>query len=566
MENKEEKYCNPDLARSVKAVKRNKKISKIYPVVSLVFFGAVMLAVTVIMLFFTRPEMSEIEKRELAKKPVLTAESFFSGEFTDDFSLYFSDTVPFRETLVDLSSRLKKLRGVSSPTFYGNVQIVADDDGSAVETQPITAMPKLTEAQTIIETSVVTDENNQTSIVSQTVTVPPVSTEITTTTEEEISDIAEFSNNGIVVDGVKMYGSDAGIMLFGGNKTQGKRYAEIINQYQQALEGVNVYNMIVPTSAEFYLPKRFSKYSSSQKDSIDYIYSCLNENVTPVDAYSVIKEHTNEYIYFRTDHHWTPRGAYYAYSALAQALGMEAPAISTYQEKVKHGYVGSLYGYTNDITLKNAPEDFFYYLPQNVEYKTTYYNYETLKSMGQGALFHEYVEGGTCYSMFLGMDAIHAKISTNVGNGRRIVVFKESYGNALVPFLVNSFEEIYVIDIRYFGRNAVDYIKEIGATDVLFVNNCFAANTSKLISGIERMFSSPTGTVVTTAPPPETTIIPSEVTNEEGSVYTVVDIAYYVSRPATESSSQPAVTEVPQSALTGAEEQTVVPSGKNNNS
>ncbi|MBQ8825908.1 MAG: hypothetical protein IJ007_02315, partial [Oscillospiraceae bacterium] len=136
MENKEEKYCNPDLARSVKAVKRNKKISKIYPVVSLVFFGAVMLAVTVIMLFFTRPEMSEIEKRELAKKPVLTAESFFSGEFTDDFSLYFSDTVPFRETLVDLSSRLKKLRGVSSPTFYGNVQIVADDDGSAVETQP----------------------------------------------------------------------------------------------------------------------------------------------------------------------------------------------------------------------------------------------------------------------------------------------------------------------------------------------------------------------------------------------------------------------------------------------
>ena len=326
MENNEEKYCNPDLAKSVRAVKRHKKSSKVYPVVSLVIFGAVMLAVTAVMFFCSRPEVSEIEKRELAKKPVLTAEALFSGKYTDDFSLYFSDTVPFRETLVDISSRLKKLRGVSSPTFYGNVQVVADDDGEAVETSSITAMSKLTETQTIVETSVVTDENNQTSIVSQTVTVAPVSSEVTTTTEEEISDIAEFSNNGIVVDGVKMYGSDAGIMLFGGNKTQGKRYAEIINQYQQALEGVNVYNMIVPTSAEFYLPRRFSKYSSSQKDSIDYIYSCLNENVIPVDAYSVIKEHTNEYIYFRTDHHWTPRGAYYAYSAFAQALGMEAPS------------------------------------------------------------------------------------------------------------------------------------------------------------------------------------------------------------------------------------------------
>lgn len=561
MENNEEKYFNPDLAKSVRAAKKHRKSSKIYPVVSLVIFGAVVSAAAAVLLFFERPQVSEVEKRQLAEKPKFSVEAFFSGSYTDEYSLYFADTVPFREKLVDLSSYLKKLRGVSSPTFYGNVQVVSDDEESPSEIPVLTTMPLITEGT---ETFIVPDEQIESMVSSQTVTVPSAVTEtaVTTDEEEEVSDIAEFSNNGIVVDGVKMYGEDAGVMLFGGNKTQGKRYAEIINMYQQALEGVNVYDMIVPTSAEFYLPKRFSKYSSSEKDSIDYIYSCFNENVKTIDAYSVLEQHTDEYIYFRTDHHWTPRGAYYAYTAFAQALGMEYPDISAYEEKVKQGFVGSLYGYTNDITLKNAPEEFHYYLPQGVDYKTTYYNYETLSSMGQGALFHEYVEGGNCYGMFLGMDAVHTKISTSTKNGRKIVVFKESYGNAFVPFLVNSFEEIYVIDIRYFGRNAVDYIKEIGATDVLFINNCFAANTSKLITGIERMFSSPTGTVVTTLPPPETEIITSTFRGEDGKLY-YTKIAVYVTTPASETSEpQPAVTAVPQSEIPPPESQTVVPTSQ----
>ena len=116
--------------------------------------------------------------------------------------------------------------------------------------------------------------------------------------------------------------------------------------------------------------------------------------------------------------------------------------------------------------------------------------------------------------MVLGADAIHTKITTSFKNGRKIVVFKESYGNAFVPFLVNNFEEIYVIDIRYFGTNAVNYIKKIGATDVLFINNCFAANTSSLIKHIEDLYSSPTGSVVTTVAETETT--PSGTTVSSG--------------------------------------------------
>lgn len=496
------------LEKRIEAAKAYKKNVKLYNKISIAVILGVIATAAVLLAVLPRPKTSELEKRELAPMPEFSAKALFSGEYFSDIAEHFSDTVPFREQLVVLNSRMKKAMGISSPTFYGTVDIVADDEGNSLEEAPVLTEPVQTEPvlqQTDVTVSEKTQENDnaatETSAASE-------------TTESETTGIADFSNNGIVVDGVKMYGEDAGVMLFGGNKKQGARYAEIINKYKASLGNVNVYNMVVPTSVEFYLPKKYSKYSSSEKESIDYIYSCLSPDVTPIDAYSKLEEHTDEYIYLRTDHHWSPLGAYYAYTAFCEALGMEYHPITDYTEKVKEGFVGSLYGYTNDITLANAPEQFHYFLPPDVTYSVQTYYYDTLAPKNGGALFHEYVEGANCYGMFLGADAIHTKITTSAKNGRKIVVFKESYGNAFVPFLVNNFEEIYVIDIRYFGTNAVDYIKKIGATDVLFIDNCFAANTSSLIKHIEDLYSSPTGSVVTTVTETETTL--SETTASGG--------------------------------------------------
>ena len=496
------------LEKRIEAAKAYKKNVKLYNKISIAVILGVIAVTAVMLAVLPRPKTSELEKRELTPMPEFSAKALFSGEYFSGIAEHFSDTVPFREQLVVLNSRMKKAMGISSPTFYGAVDIVADDDGNSLEETPVQTEPAQTEPvpqQTDVTVSEKTEENDN--AVTETSAVPE-------TTESETTGIADFSNNGIVVDGVKMYGEDAGVMLFGGNKKQGARYAEIINKYKASLGNVNVYNMVVPTSVEFYLPKKYSKYSSSEKESIDYIYSCLSPDVTPIDAYSKLAEHTDEYIYLRTDHHWSPLGAYYAYTAFCEALGMEYHPITDYTEKVKEGFVGSLYGYTNDITLANAPEQFHYFLPPDVTYSVQTYYYDTLAPKSGGALFHEYVEGANCYGMFLGADAIHTKITTSTKNGRKIVVFKESYGNAFVPFLVNNFEEIYVIDIRYFGTNAVNYIKKIGATDVLFIDNCFAANTSSLIKHIEDLYSSPTGSVVTTVTETETT--PSKTTASDG--------------------------------------------------
>ena len=465
-----------------------------YECINIIIFILAIFFVGVCLILLKRPEVSEIENRKLAEMPQLSAESYFDGSFAKSFSEYFSDTVPYREQIVEFASRYEKAKGISSPAFYGNVAVVADDEGNAVETEDT----EVTTTYTTEPVVILPAEIRESSTPAET-TTPAVSEIIETTSETEeefVGNIAELTTNGIIVDGVKMYGENAGVMLFGGNKKLGTRYAEIISSYKRALgDDVNVYNMVVPTSVEFYLPKKFQKYSSSELDAINHIYQSYTADVIPIDAYSEIAAHTDEYIYLRTDHHWSQRGAYYAYCAFAKALGQTPPTLEEgYTEKTKEGFVGSLYGYTNDITLKNSPELFTYYMPKS-EYATYFYDYATLKSKGAGSLFYENVSSENCYAMFIGADGIHTKIVTKLNTGRKICVFKESYGNAFVPYLVDSFDEIYVIDIRFFGKNAVEYIKEQGITDVLFINNAFAANTKILIEDIEKLYNNRYGTL-----------------------------------------------------------------------
>ena len=84
----------------------------------------------------------------------------------------------------------------------------------------------------------------------------------------------------------------------------------------------------------------------------------------------------------------------------------------------------------------------------------------------------------------MGGDIPLATIQTENENGRKIIVFKESYGNAFVPFLVPHYETVYVADIRSFPYNAIDFIRENGITDVLFVNNIMTSNTSARVANI----------------------------------------------------------------------------------
>lgn len=493
--NKKNKKESPRVITTRIKLEKYKKNKKRLNKLNIGVLCGLIAATAICLLTLKRPTKSEMEHRELAKFPTFSLKSYFSGQYMADISTYFRDTVPFRESLLTAENYLMTACGIKTDhiTFHGDIAVIDENSGT---TETAVAGTSVTEAPP----KVIEPENTstETEVPTETADLGYDLSSSHTETDDDTADLTEFTHNGIVVM------DNVGLMLFGGNNTQGTRYAGIINKYKELLgPDVNVYNLVTPTSVEFWLPEKYSRYSASEKDCIDNIYNHLSPDVTPINAYDVLEQHKDEYIFYRTDHHWSQLGAYYAYTAFCDTLGLECPTLDMYEHKSKEGFVGSLYGYSGDVALKDNPDRFDYYIPPD-EYEATVYNYKTVQPDGRGMLFHEYAKGESCYGTFLGGDAFHFKITTEHKNGRKIAVFKESFGNAFVPFLVSNFEEIYVIDIRYFGTNAVSYLKKVGITDVLFLDNIFAANTSSLIDDIERLQTNVTGSVTTTAKKKET--------------------------------------------------------------
>lgn len=280
------------------------------------------------------------------------------------------------------------------------------------------------------------------------------------------------TNGQLVVD---IDGHTWGISLYGGG--DGANYATYLNEFKEKVgSSVNVFNMVVPTAGAYYLPAGYEKYNASHRDSINSIANKL-VNVINVDGYAALEAHTNEYIYTRTDHHWEPLGAYYAAKAFCDIAQTPAKELSTYKTETIDGFVGTMYAFTDyNERIKNDPDTFTYYIP-STEYTATYYTTD-FNVDEQFAQFHSiFVDqpASGAYSTFMGGDRKIVKIETANKNGRKLCIFKDSYGNAEVPFYVDSFEEIYVCDIRYFDLYAPDFIKENGITDVLFTMCTFSA-------------------------------------------------------------------------------------------
>lgn len=436
---------------------------KKFAVANIAATGAVVLGLVVFQYAFPRSTASEIEKRPLTEFPEFSFESFLSGEYTSQISKYFNDTVPFRDDIKKMSANISALKGVAynNATVIGNPVKITEEP----EEEPVIV--------TTTETPVTTSGAGTDTPPEQSTTPAPTTTEKPdVTTEKNVNEIADgVITNGQIV--AKIDGHYRGISLFSGGK--GTTYANAVNSFKEALgDTVSVYSMVVPTSGEYYTPSNFDEYNASQYKSLASIESLLSDDVISVEfaAYDLLKEHKNEEIYTRTDHHWQPLGAYYAAKAFASAAGVPFADISTMEVHTIKDFMGSMYSFTSSADLLNDPEDFVYYVPKN-SYDTTYYS----TSFGDSFTAPFFLEswGINGYSLFMGGDAKIVKITTDMNNGRRLLVFKDSYGNAEIPFYFNSFEEIYVCDIRYFDLNAIDFIRQNGVTDLLFTMCSFSA-------------------------------------------------------------------------------------------
>lgn len=283
---------------------------------------------------------------------------------------------------------------------------------------------------------------------------------------------------------------------FRGLEQRGINYAEAANRYKKTFGNrVNVYCMVIPTAVALYCPEEAQEWTKDEWAAIDNVYSHLRNGVKAIDLAETLKAHAEEEIYARTDHHWAALGAYYAAQQFAEIADVPFADLSTYQRHAIHNYVGTMYRFSKDVAVKNAPEDFVWFVPQNVTYTTSYIKYKLGRNKQvvseseptDGNFFYEYEDGNSAaYMTFMHGDLNTTTVKTSTRNGRRLLILKDSYGNALPSFLFHSFEEIHVVDCRYFLRNIARYVNEHAISDILFANNAGHAHTEATYKAYHR--------------------------------------------------------------------------------
>ncbi len=396
------------------------------------------------LIFFPRSDRSEIEKRELETFPSFSLQSYFSGEFTSGVTKWYDDTVPFRDSFKNAGNNVRLLFGIQS------------DDTAVVIGKPVKKKDK---------TSASSEKPEDTS--SKAGNASSGGEEPAQKDFRDENAEGDYENGMLIIN---QNGHWRGLELFGGGS--GDSYVSSMNTLRKKLgSSINIYSMPAPLASEFYTPANFSDYSASQADCFNNIASRLAGGITSVDITSVLAKHTEENIYCRTDHHWQPLGAYYAAQTFAKAAGVPFADLSKYKKVDTEGFVGTLYAFSSDSRLLNDPETFTYYEPM-AEYSTYYYD-SRFKYNDRGNLLVN-VDTPNSYLRFMGGDDHVVKIKTKLNNGRKLLVVKDSYGNAEIPFYTSSFEEIYVVDMRYFKRNLVNFINTNNVTDVLFTMTAFS--------------------------------------------------------------------------------------------
>ena len=284
-----------------------------------------------------------------------------------------------------------------------------------------------------------------------------------------------------------------GMELVSASSSEAIKYAGVINAVADSLSDVNVYNILVPTAAEFYAPLEMYP---NQLAGIRTVYENLSDKVTPVNVYDTLKAHASEKIYFSTDHHWTQRGAYYAYKEFIELKGGEIEPLSAFTNYPSYNFVGSFAGFARGTTagniLKGSPELLERFMPKYATVGTVFSDCAvqrpqyTVKAVNTS---------NNSYSCFIGGDGPVTIFYTDAPSDESIVIIKESFGNAFATWAMNNYKKVCVVDPRKFNGfggnnnyfNLDSFCKRMDIDDVVFINYPVVVASSGIRSAILSM-------------------------------------------------------------------------------
>lgn len=480
------------------------------------------LAVTVLLaavgmvaaLYGDRPTVSEIEKRELTPLPVFSLSSLIHGQYTKQLSAYFADTFPAREQLVLLAGSLREHRGFrfnevllydpseQASVIDANLPLLPDDSAAVGTTLPV--LPALPEKEQNAQNQAVPRTPGSADTELSGASNPPPATSSASNVGLSLpadgAGVIDSVEEGVRMGAIFIY-KDSGYTIFGGSNRMGQWYAQVLNTYQNVLgDQIKLYNIVVPSAIEFKLPARYQSVTTPQKPKLENIAAQLDPAIASVNVYDVLSQHKDEYLYYRTDHHWSTLGAYYAYAEFAKAASFEPLPLEKMEKRTLDHFLGTLYSQTQNSKMAGNPDCVDYYIMPTA-YKCYQYRKGSPDTAIRVPLYGEYAKSYNSYSVFMHGDFPVTVVDTELQNGRRIAVVKESFGNAFIPFLVNHYETVVVIDQRYLEKGFYDLLNEFNINELLFINNISAAHTAVRI---QELASLPGRTYT----PPETQDIP----------------------------------------------------------
>ncbi len=447
---------------------KNLRLQKIVDVNMIrVFIAVWLVAAILVSIPVFRPKYSELEKRNLKEFPELSFKALTSGEFFDEINLWFSDTFPLRDDLMALNTKITDCYGLNEVQVYG--EIIEGDE-----------IPDIVPADTNTDTLPDTQQPDEPAVVEPDPVEPTTPVIPPATQEPAVEQI-----------GAMLIVGNSAYEYYNFSQAAADSYSNTINRAAALLAGKSqVYDMIIPTSMAITLPDQYKNTTktSDQKKAIEYMYSNISSNVVKIDSYTTLENHKNEYIYFRTDHHWTALGAYYSYRELMAAKGVTPAELTDFKEYKFDGFLGSFYTESGQkSSLGNTPDYVMAYEPTQLEYIKTF--------TASGTTDKHIVSNGdnlsasNKYLTFICGDHAYG-IMTNptINDGSSCLVIKDSYGNAMVSYLTQHYQNVYVVDYRHisqvFPGTIVQFVDERKIQDVIFVNNVSSTRNQALVNAM----------------------------------------------------------------------------------
>ena len=451
--------------------RKQKRLTLFFRTLGIMLFALTLLVGFVLgcVLHNLRPEKSELENRELTEFPKFSADSFLSGEYTSGISTWFADTFPFREGMVKTEWAIQNRYGIRKDA----ISAVREGDD----------VPDLDDLLSSME-----EETSSSSNPESTETVPPTESETPSETEESTTEVVETVPES--VDGEEMYRMNpqeagavnvkdlVGYCVYGFNRKAADQYAIHVGTVANALQDqARVFELLIPNNSAILLDEETkAEWKLLDESKVIKYFTAMtyqqSQLVKYVNIYDRLMEHRDEYLYFKTDHHWTQLGAYYAYVRFCEEAGLTPHELSEYQEVDSGPFLGSYYKTNQYAQLADNPDNCYGYEPIATN-EFSFYDRDA-KTMRNGKLVRNMSEFDITlkYQGFIYGDTAYSEAhNPNLSDGSCCIVVKESFGNCFAPFLIDHYQTLIVIDYRYNTDSLVELAKSYDHPDIIFCNN-----------------------------------------------------------------------------------------------